>query len=89
MNLKTYIPDGTRYQHLANAREVGVARDLLDASDKKKDEIFNDLISRPQVCNEDIKKDFRFKLGIIYGLKWILDLPGEAQKYIDHLPDEE
>jgi len=88
MNLKTYITDGRQFQHLSEIRQVGVANAMLNGVEIKRDEVRRDSETRPQICNDDFRKDIRWKLGFVAALNWVLDLPGEAQKYLDHLPDK-
>jgi len=48
-----------------------------------------DLIeTQPQINNENIKEDFRYKLGRIDGLKWMLALPEEALKILTMLEEK-
>jgi hypothetical protein len=37
----------------------------------------------PRVCDEDFRRDFRFKLGLIEGLKRALDKPEKALHEIE------
>ena len=54
--------------------ELDKGRDLLE--------------TQPQINNENIKEDFRFKLGRIDGLKWMLALPEEALKILTMLEEK-
>ena len=88
MNLKKYIPEGQYWQQVSQAREVPFVNTILNGCEIKVNEIFKQLTEKPQMNKEDLKKDLVFMLGFAAGLNWVLDLPGEAQKYIDHLPEE-
>lgn len=87
MKLNKYIPDGKNFQLMANCRQVGAARILLEAVEIKRDEIrtLNEL--KPQICDEDISRDIRFNLGIVWALNWVLRLPGVAREVLSKLPD--
>ena len=86
MRLDKYIPEGQHYQHLADIRQVGVARVFLEGIEAKRDELREQNETRPMLSDEDITKDFRFKAGAIWALNWALSLPEEARKYIQSLP---
>lgn len=87
MNLKKYIPDGKYYQQMAEVRQVGVARVLLDAVEIKRDEFREIKETRPQLCPEDLKKDIVFQTGAIWALNWVLKLPEETRNILSKLPD--
>lgn len=87
MKLNKYIPQGQYYQHLADIRQIGVARALLDGIETKRDEIREQNETKPMICREDLSKDFVFKAGAIWALNWVLSLPKEAEKYINNLPE--
>lgn len=87
MNLKKYIPDGKYYQNLSDIRQIGVARVFLDAVTIKRDEIRERNESKPQICDEDIFRDIRFNLGVVWALNWVLDLPDVARKIVSKLPE--
>lgn len=88
MKLNKYIPQGQYFQNLADIKQIGVARALLDGIEIKRNEIRELNENKPMICNEDIAKDFRFRAGAIWALNWVLSLPSEAEKYINKLPDE-
>jgi len=39
----------------------------------------------PKICDEDFKKDFRYKLGYIAALKKVMDEPQKAQEELLNL----
>jgi len=88
VKLKDYIPQGRYYQNIADIKQIGAARELLKGVEAKRDEIRQQNETHP-IVSDDVQKDFRFKAGMIYALNWVLELPDEARKYIDQLPDNE
>ena len=52
---------------------------LLRATERDLNKERERLEMHPRVDNEDLKRDFRFKLGLIEGLKRTMRRPGEAR----------
>jgi hypothetical protein len=52
---------------------------LLRSVERELDKVRKDLEMHPRVDNENLKRDFRFKLGLIEGLKRTLRRPAEAR----------
>lgn len=88
MNLKKYIPEGKYYQHLADIRQIGVANAMLGGIERKRDQIRELNEAKPQICDEDITKDMRFRAGAVWALNWVLSLPDVAREIVSKLPDD-
>ena len=61
---------------------------LIKKAKEELDKGRNLLETQPQINNENIKEDFRYKLGRIDGLKWMLALPEEALKILTMLEEK-
>ena len=69
-------------QALAQAGESPAAVLLLELAKEMYDKETDDAVSRGKVSDEDFTKDFRFRLGIAYGMKKLLKRVEEARKLI-------
>ena len=67
---------------LSEAHVLAVSKTILHAGKIKLDEVRHAMEDRPSLNNDDLKKDFRYQLGMIAGIQWILDLPEVARGYI-------
>lgn len=82
MTITKYIPRSEDYHLVSGANSTGVGKALLSAVKIKRDEIREITESKPLV-SDDIKKDFRYQLGQINALNFVIDLPGEARNKIE------
>lgn len=89
MKISNYIKDGRQFIHVANIRQIGAARELLNAVQIKRDELREQKETRPMMCPDNLKKDMVFQTGAIWALNWVLSLPEEARKFIDKLPNDQ
>ena len=62
---------------------------LLGRIERELEREREDLETQPQVNNENMKRDFRFKLGRIDALKWVRSRPDEAQDLLNLLDRRE
>ena len=76
------VPIGTDIPVLERARETGAARILLDAAQKLRDKEDKALHEHPQDNPLDIRKDLKYRLGIIEGIDRVLALPADAGAFI-------
>ena len=65
---------------------MGASRALLKAADLRRDKIREQVENEPK-RSENLKEDVVYKLGMISGLNFILDLPGKANEHIKTLPE--
>jgi len=64
----------------ARFTEIGeIILGIVERAHEKADKLFKD---KPQVSNEDIRKDWRYQLGYIKALHDISTLPDEAGKQL-------
>ena len=73
---------------LSNLPKLENGQVLIKKVKEELDKGRNLLETQPQINNENIKEDFRFKLGRIDGLKWMLALPEEALKILTMLEEK-
>ena len=73
---------------LSNLPKLENGQALIKKVKEELDKGRNLLETQPQINNENIKEDFRFKLGRIDGLKWMLALPEEALKILTMLEEK-
>lgn len=88
MKLDKYIPEGQHYQHIADIRRVGYARAFLGAIEIKRDQLRDINETSPAICDEDLSKDIRFRLGAVWALNWVLSIPDEVRSFIMHVPED-
>jgi len=88
MKLSKYIPEGQHYQHIADIRRVGYTRAFLDAIEIKRDQIRATNEINPAICDEDLSKDIRFRLGAVWALNWVLNIPDEVRSFLTKVPDD-
>lgn len=88
VNLKNYIPEGKYYQHIADIRQVGYARAFLDGVEAKRDQVRALNENNPQICDDDITKDIRFRAGAVWAFNWVLALPDVARDIVLRTPDD-
>jgi len=84
---KYFKDDGTQIIELAGAREIKSARAILKAVEGLRDEKRLKNETKPQVCDEDITRDWRYVAGMIAAYNVVISLPAEARNYLDKLPD--
>lgn len=70
---------------VAKIGETEYERVFFDVIERKKDRIRQEYEENPKVDNENPKNDWRWKGGMIDALKWVLQRPEEARKYLIYL----
>ena len=65
---------------LIQISNVPAAQMLLDIVKTEHDATIEDALAHPKVSNEDMRQDFRFKLGEASGLKKIMDAVSAVAK---------
>ena len=88
MRLNKYIPEGKYYNHIADIRQVGYARAFLEGIEAKRDQIRATNETNPAICDEDLSKDIRFRLGAVWALNWVLSIPDAARVIVSQVPDD-
>lgn len=88
MQLDKYLKTSAAVLEVSRANEIGGAKAILEAALIKRDEIRKEYEENP-LRSDQIKKDLNFKLGMVAGLNWMLELPEKARQWRDHLPDGE
>lgn len=86
MNLTNYIKTSEDFHSISGALDVGASRALLKAAKIMRDKIRNQVEVDPKHTSV-LKEDVIYKLGMISGLNFILDLPGKANDHIKILPE--
>ena len=86
MNLTDYITTSEDFHQISGASSVGASRALLKAAGVKRDKIREQVENEPK-RSDILKDDVIYKLGMISGLNFILDLPGKANDHIKILPE--
>ena len=70
------------HELLADLGKFEHGQALLSATKRELDRVRRELELRPVIDNSDLKRDFRFQLGLIEGLQRTLRRPDEAQRLI-------
>ena len=86
MNLSDYIKTSKDFHMIAGALDVGASRALLKAAGVRRDKMREQVEDNPK-RSESLKEDIVYKLGMISGLNFIIDLPGKANDHIKTLPE--
>ena len=86
IKLTDYIKTSEDFHMIAAASDVGSSRALLKAATVRRDKIREQVENEPRQ-DENLKEDVVYKLGMISGLNFILDLPGKANDHIKTLPE--
>ena len=87
MDITRYIKTNSDFNDIADASAIRASKAILKAVEIKRDELREQVENNP-VESTDINKDIKFKLGMIRGLKWVLELQGHAKDHASHLPEE-
>jgi hypothetical protein len=87
MKIDKYVDDGQELRDVAEARTLRGARILLDIVGKVRDELRKEAEDHPQLNDNDLRKDMRYRLGQVEALNRVLRLPDEAAEYLNSLPD--
>lgn len=87
MGLEDYIPVSRRnaYIEIAGAKDVGASREILSVVKYRIVEEREGNEERPQINDNDVTKDIRYRLGFVSALNWVLSLPEMAQEVIENL----
>ena len=89
LNLKNLLSDERDLYHLQNAKEFPGSRVLLDVIVQIRDRERGEIEKNPMLDPVDIKKDLRFRLGMVAMANLILDLPDRAFKHITKMEGRE
>ena len=74
--------DSSRLHYVKDMQNMAGGNDLLKAIEILKNNIVKEVIENPKMCDEDIKKDIRFKLGVIYALDLVAGIPDNITRYL-------
>jgi len=85
MNPKDYLPSNDDFNAVASAYEIRAAKSLLKAAEIRRNKERDNIELNPKRDDENLKNDIVYKLGLIAGLNFIIDLPREAKKHIHNL----
>lgn len=77
MILTKHITSNEQLRSLANARDIGAARDLLSVIEIERDSLRKEAEKKPE---DEI---VHIKLAQIKILNWVLDIPQKSEEYID------
>lgn len=75
------LSDETECVNLAGVPETGAGKAFLKAITNRRDTERLTLELNPREARE-IKNDYRYKLGLIAALNWVLDLPKEVNEVL-------
>lgn len=89
LNLKNLISDSRDFHYLQRAHEFPGGRVLLDIVEQLRDRERGEIERNPMLDPIEIKKDLRFRLGMVAMANLILDLPNRALKHIHQLEGRE
>lgn len=70
------ISDIDRLQH---------TQTLFKVLERRADTLRNELETSPHIDNENVNRDWRFRLGMIHALKWVLSRPEQAREHLNNL----
>lgn len=75
------VDDEAGLNQIAGLPSTGGGKAFLKAATKRRDSERQALELNPQESRE-IRHDFRYKLGYVAALNWILELPQEVQQFL-------
>lgn len=87
MNITEYLPANEDFRAVAQAEELRAAKSLLKAATIRRDKELKQINDHPKRSDDDLTQDVIYKLGMVRALNWIIDLPGKASEYLNHLPE--
>lgn len=70
---------------IINGQAVEHTIALKNVVERRLNSIRDEYESNPHIDNEKISRDWRYKLGAIDALKWVLKRPDEAREHLKHL----
>lgn len=82
MILTTHIKTNEEWRSLANARDIGAARDILNVVERARDRLRKQAEGKPE---DELA---HIKLAKIFALNWVLDLPRKAMEHINNSEGE-
>ena len=88
MNFKQYLNAQTEdelrsnIRELSTAKEIKSARLLFEIIENRLKELDDNNRMKP-IISDDIRKDVRFTLGMARFAQWVLEIPTQAQKYLN------
>lgn len=89
LNLKNLLEDSRDFHHLQTASQFPGGRVLLEVVEKLRDKERGEIEDKPVIDDVDVRKDVRFKLGMVKMANLILGLPDEAFEHISQLEGRE
>lgn len=81
MNITKYITTNSDFTDISDATSIRASKAILKAVEIKRDELRDQNEDTPMESS-DITKDIRYKLGMVRGLKWVLELQEHAKNFI-------
>ena len=75
--------DEVEASRIASIKEIEYGFTFFTLIERLRETVHEDLLKKAIVSNEEVKKDFRFFLGMMEALGIILDAPEEAKRILD------
>jgi hypothetical protein len=82
LDLEKYVTEEADLIELARGSQTGVARIYREVLSAVLDSETRELRRNPKIGPEDVKKDFRYKLGLLEGIEMVLGLEEQALELI-------
>ncbi|HUU80393.1 MAG TPA: hypothetical protein VMW90_03010 [Acidobacteriota bacterium] len=74
-------------QHIGDAKSITAAKEILNAAEEYRDKLRSEIEEKPTKDDKDLRKDITYKLGMIKAFNLILDLPREANKFLEDISE--
>lgn len=81
-DLEKYLREEGDLVELARGSQTGVGRIYREVLTEMLNDLTAELRRNPKIGPEDVKKDFRYKLGLMEGIETVLNLEEQALELI-------
>lgn len=81
VDVKKYLPTNESLVLVSQARQVGAAKALLEATEIKREELRKVNEETPKESPNDLTEDYRYIAGFIACLNWITRLPERSMEF--------
>jgi len=73
--------------HVGEAKSITGAKEILNAAESYRNKFRKQVEDKPARDDKDLRKDVVYKLGMINAFNLILDLPREANKFLENISE--
>ena len=85
MDIKKYLPTSEAVTGLLAAHDSGAVKHLLAALIARAEEEDAEMMKFPRLDNADVRRDVRYRLGMIAGLRWAAELKKDTEQFVKNV----